>query len=356
MTLGAYISGAAHLLLILWVFLGGVIFRADPPEILEVTEVALLTVDDLNALRPAIPEPEAVQDIAALDAPETETTPTAPGEATPQDALEQPEFAAPSDPEASPERPEPLVPETEIADEAPDIPQAPTADPLVALLPPSLNPGAPLDAPRVAPTPAPEAPPEAESAPEFVAPKAPVPDEEAVEATTEEEAAAPESATTEIVTEAEETGSGVPAASIRPPLRPVRQAAQIEEASESEEPVAGTEAAAAPAPSGPPLNQGEKDALRVAVQRCWNVGSLSTDALRTTVVVTVSMQANGRPDNGSIRLLSSDGDQAATRQAYEAARRAIIRCGSGGFPLPVEKFAHWQEIEMTFNPERMRIK
>jgi hypothetical protein len=28
------------------------------------------------------------------------------------------------------------------------------------------------------------------------------------------------------------------------------------------------------------MTDGEKDALRVAVQQCWNVGSLSTDALR----------------------------------------------------------------------------
>jgi hypothetical protein len=24
--------------------------------------------------------------------------------------------------------------------------------------------------------------------------------------------------------------------------------------------------------------------------------------------------------------------------------------------LPVEKYDHWRDIEMTFNPERMRIK
>jgi len=110
-------------------------------------------------------------------------------------------------------------------------------------------------------------------------------------------------------------------------------------------------------PSGPPLTSGEKDALRVAVQQCWNVGSLSSDALRTTVVVAVSMGEDGKPNNGSIRMLSaSGGGDSAAKQAFEAARRAIIRCGSRGFNLPVEKYDSWRDIEMTFNPEKMRIK
>ena len=110
-------------------------------------------------------------------------------------------------------------------------------------------------------------------------------------------------------------------------------------------------------PQGPPLSAGEKDALRVAVSNCWNVGSLSTDALATTVVVEVSMSQDGKPITGSIRMASSSGgSEAAARQAFEAARRAIIRCGARGFDLPVEKYSQWQEIEMTFNPERMRVK
>jgi hypothetical protein len=87
------------------------------------------------------------------------------------------------------------------------------------------------------------------------------------------------------------------------------------------------------------------------------VGSLSTDALSTTVVVAVSMSPDGRPDTGSIRMLSFEGGaEAAAQQAYEAARRAIIRCGANGFALPPEKYDQWRDIEMVFNPERMRIR
>ena len=60
---------------------------------------------------------------------------------------------------------------------------------------------------------------------------------------------------------------------------------------------------------------------------------------------------------GTIRMLSSTGGSGtAAKQAFEAARRAIIRCGAKGFQLPPEKYGQWRDIEMTFNPERMRIK
>lgn len=109
--------------------------------------------------------------------------------------------------------------------------------------------------------------------------------------------------------------------------------------------------------SGGPLTAGERDTLRVAVQRCWNVGSLSSAALATTVAVGFSMERDGRPDVGSIRLIGSEGgSDVAVRQAFEAARRAIIRCGASGFDLPEEKYELRQEIRMTFDPEDMSIK
>ncbi|MEK6216507.1 MAG: energy transducer TonB, partial [Boseongicola sp.] len=58
-----------------------------------------------------------------------------------------------------------------------------------------------------------------------------------------------------------------------------------------------------------------------------------------------------------IRQVSAAGGDAATqRAAFDAARRAILRCQKGGFPLPVEKYEHWRDIEMTFNPEGMQVR
>jgi len=189
----------------------------------------------------------------------------------------------------------------------------------------------------------------------------------------EQEATAPEEAATEIVTEAERPETPAPAASVRPRARPARAAETETAAAPAEPPVPDTDRDAVsdalaaalsdesvPATrraSGPPLSAGEKDALRVAVQQCWNVGSLSSEALATTVVVAVEMAETGRPDTASIRMLRHSGGSAqAARQAFEAARRAIIRCGADGYELPQEKYAQWRDIEMTFNPEKMRIK
>jgi hypothetical protein len=108
--------------------------------------------------------------------------------------------------------------------------------------------------------------------------------------------------------------------------------------------------------TGVPLTSSEKDALRVSIQRCWNIGSLSSEALRTTVVVNFDIDEQGRPDIGSISLIDTSGySSTATKHAFEAARRAIIRCGNAGFELPPEKANALQNVRVTFDPEGMVI-
>ncbi|MFD1809673.1 hypothetical protein ACFSHQ_21220 [Gemmobacter lanyuensis] len=97
------------------------------------------------------------------------------------------------------------------------------------------------------------------------------------------------------------------------------------------------------------MSAGEKDALRVAVERCWNVAALSTEAQRTTVSVRVKLGADKKPVATTIELAESNGSPAATRQAFEAARRAILRCGAKGFPLPDEKFDTWKDLKLVFD-------
>ncbi|MCV6595818.1 MAG: energy transducer TonB [Mangrovicoccus sp.] len=110
----------------------------------------------------------------------------------------------------------------------------------------------------------------------------------------------------------------------------------------------------APVPQAP-LTAQERDGLRLAVGRCWNFGALSIEAAQVTVTVAMDMQPDGRPVSSSLRLASYEGGSAqAARQAFDVARRAILRCAGEGYPLPREKYAQWQEIEMVFNPDKMR--
>ena len=104
----------------------------------------------------------------------------------------------------------------------------------------------------------------------------------------------------------------------------------------------------------PPLAAGVISEVASAIMACWNVGSLSRSARSTIVIVAMEMNPDGRPVSDSIRLVkSSSEDAAATAQAYEAARRAILRCGSGGLKLPPEQYEQWKTIELTFNPQSM---
>ncbi|WP_299164925.1 energy transducer TonB [uncultured Tateyamaria sp.] len=346
MNTGQVISGIGHAGLIGWILFGGA-FQSEPLPF-EVTEVSVISTDAFEALLTDGPQDDPATPAALPAVPEEVPTP---------------------EPEPEPPAPEP-EPEPEPEPPAPEPEPEPVTTPEVAPRP------VPRAADRVAPEPV--APPAPEATPDDVQQEA-VTAEEAPEQPVQEpeqEATAPEEATTEIVTEAEEP-STAPTASLRPPARRPSAPARPTETAETppadpEPPAAPTDTAAdvedalrqalegggeTDVPQGPPLSAGEKDALRVAVSNCWNVGSLSSAALQTTVVVAVDMTQDAKPVNASIRMLSSSGgSEQAAKQAFEAARRAIIRCTRDGYGLPVEKYGQWKEIEMTFNPERMRIK
>jgi len=370
---GVYISGAGHALLIIWALFGGLFFRPSPPLPVQTTEVALISAQEFAALTVPDTAPEVpvtTPDMAPAPAPEQAAVPATASLDVRPPTPPTPAVKAPKT-ETQPSAPAEPSTSAEVADTPPE----PLASPVEATIAPQTLPDAPPSpaaAPRVAPTPAPPPPPDATIA-DIVTPQA-APDPAAAQPTPEEPPTAPEQAAPVIVTEAKKPSAAKMLASIRPKLRPARpptpKPAKPKQdskpaANATENAVAAALAAAiggsnqppARVASGPPLTRGEKDALRIAVERCWNTGSLSSEALRTTVVVAVQMNPDGTPQNGSIRMLSyHGGSKAAAAKAFGAARRAIIRCGARGFNLPAEKFSQWQDIEMTFNPEKMRIK
>ncbi|MCB2111457.1 MAG: hypothetical protein KDD88_10610, partial [Rhodobacteraceae bacterium] len=279
------------------------------------------------------------------------------------------------------------APEAQPLPEAPPAPEPPAETPLEVQ--PSGQSETPPKAadivapdPTDAPAPAPETAPEAapETTPEPTAePQPPEPQTPAAPQDTGQVLR------TEDTRDQTQIASAAPATSPRPRSKPEKPVpapeptpeparaetpAPAPEAPAAEDAVAGAlaealsgEASDTPAPgtgtaaSGPPMTGGEKDALVIAVKGCWNVGALSTDALRTVVTIGVSMDPSGKPVGGSIRMIGYEGgDDASARQAYEAGRRAILRCGQNGYPLPAEKYDQWKDVEITFDPEKMRMK
>jgi hypothetical protein len=379
---GTKISGFAHIGLIGWMVVGGV-FTSDPDPFVA-REVSVISSQDFEALLAAQLPPATASQPAALPVPDI--------------PVENPDVQ--TEPDVEPEQVQPSETTEPATDSLPDVvPSQPAPQLEVTDVAPVLQPPAPeisdinpTDSPtpvvrpvdRVAPTLMAPAPPDV--APDDVTNPEVAPKDGADTPQETQQATAPEEASDRIVTEVDEVASLAPVRSIRPPARPpARPAAQPTAAQPTAAPTPDPKPATnpapkpstdptrndsiadalsealggtqTPAPTGPPLSQGEKDALRVSVSRCWNVGSLSTAALAVTVVVEVSMTSEGKPEASSIRMLSSSGgDGGAAKQAFDAARRAIIRCGASGFDLPSDKYAHWRVIEMTFNPERMRIK
>lgn len=365
-----------HVGLITWMIFKGA-FTAEPLP-LEVAEVSIVTSQEYTAILAAQRPPDAGTELAALTPPETaiqdppqepnQVEDAAPDRTDPAEArLDAPEPDQPDPPEplATPAEP----PQTSVDDTAPDI-TAPDTETVALVAPPEAPRPPERPTERLAPRPSP--PPPADARPDTID-QAPVsPEAEAPPAPEADTATAPPEANETAAVEP--PASAAPSQSLRPPKRPTRPsraAAQPTTSQPSAQRDQAVDAAVAAAlsnlessspgaqtgPTGPPMTGGEKEALRVAVSQCWNVGSLSSAALETTVTVSVDMTPDAKPVSNSIRLIGfSGGDDAAAKQAFDAARRAIIRCGGQGYDLPPEKYDHWREIEMTFNPEKMQYR
>ncbi len=105
-----------------------------------------------------------------------------------------------------------------------------------------------------------------------------------------------------------------------------------------------------------PLTQGEVDGFRINVQDCWVV-DVGSPAANITVTVGFDMDPTGRVVSSSVRLLSSEGGSGSDVDvAFQAARRAILRCQGDGYSLPISKYDNWKSSEMTFNVDSMRVR
>ncbi|NRA99567.1 MAG: energy transducer TonB [Rhodobacteraceae bacterium] len=370
MTTGTNISLAAHGALIFFVLFGGIFSSSQAPPV-RVADVSVITEAELQALTPPAQAPELATEAPTptlpeeLDAPEVPEADTAP---------ERPEVSvaeAPEPPPLAPNIPEtPDALETNVLDSAPVLDLVQDGAELVPVIPD----GAPAPAPRVAPEAAPAPPPDVAIGPDAL-PDISTDAPELAEVEEESEAQAPEEATTDLVTEADEQLELAPERSQRPRSRPAPQT-QVTEATEdtpedpveplmSVDPEAARDAAVAAVATGQtsaqpaqrvrgtPMTAAEEDAFRLSVQRCWVV-DIGSEAAEVEVVWAFELDPDGKVINGSMRQVrASDGSDAAVRAAYEAARRAILRCGASGFDLPAEKYEQWREVEITFSIEEM---
>ena len=101
----------------------------------------------------------------------------------------------------------------------------------------------------------------------------------------------------------------------------------------------------------PRLTLSEIDAFRAQMQRCWSPPSGARDAEDLRILVRLSLTPTGAISAGPVVVNRVRLGDPFFRAAAESVLRAIRRCQP--FTMPVEKYASWRNIELTFDPSRM---
>ena len=344
MDTGIKISGVAHGVLIGVAMFGAPLFSADSDKTIQISEVSLITSDDFAAMSsgstaPVTPKPDAVlpeatkaEPIESEDVGEVDLDPTAPiaqteniGELTPQTS------------ELAPPKPAKTISNAVVETPTDPVKPLPTAKPAVIEVP------------------TPQEPPKPEPEPE--------------------QPSAPKESTTKIVTEADKPDSKLaPSSSSRPRGRPKNlKAAEAPKPKPDPEPTsdpledaiakaieddiakAMAEAASQPAAvAGPPMTGAETSGLVFSIQQCWNVPVGLENDSSNIITMGVKLKRDGTLEEEPRRLAPLSGSAAGILQAFEAARRALIRCQP--YDLPAEKYETWREIEIVFNPQQMVLR
>ena len=368
MQTGTRISAIGHGVLVVLAVFGLPWFGPREREPIRVTDVSFISEADFEAAQSAAPGPRDETAPAKPPAPRPAKAAEAKQPAPPSDvapevaAVEPPAEAAEATP-AEPEAPAKATPHIVTLPETAATPPAPRRPPRVA---PEPTPAPPEDlkiaeTPKPAPTPEPEsqvakveeppaalpeAAPPTEAAP---APQAPL----ALETSTppkKRQVAKPAPAKPAAKPKPDADAAAVMAALVKKAATPATKPTQTEPTDPTPPTPAEGEAASS-LPEGPPLTSSEKDGLRLAVQRCWNVPAGLRDASELKVTLAAELAADGAVINASIRLIEPrPAPDERFQQAYEAGRRALIRC-SPYADLPRDKYGQWRDIEVVFNPE-----
>ena len=374
MSTGSYISLTLHTGLVGWLLFGGD-FDPKPLEV-PVTEVSVVSAEMFDILVNNTPP--------SID--------TSLEKATTQPDIEQSE--PPIDPvmDIAPEKTtQGLSPNVQNDILPESVPDKPVRMEEVVIIPPVDLAEPDVEHPKLLETSlAPKPRPALRVAPVAVAPPAPdidigvitidaaAPQAVLAEVAQEQTAKAPEATSPEIVTEAENPSEAIkisklaPPRSVRPQKRPLPRPlveTPEEQTTSVAAPIDPLAVALAEALSGadvvPEAEGNVTEALapqvirgmQLAISPCWNLGASSSAALFTTVVVGMELSIEGKPLANSIYLVGYEGgDSESAQRAFESAQRAIKECGAQGFELPADQYSAWQNVEITFNPEKMRVR
>ena len=380
MDIGVKISGTAHAILISIAIFGAPIFSSDEENPIQISEVSLISLEEFELLtkenmpvfqsepEPEVQEPEPEPEVQEPE-PEPEVQEPEP-EPEVQDPEPEPEVQEPK-PEPEAQEPEPEV--QEIINESDSDLIAPIADEdNLGELTPEFNENA---APKAAEiisdvsNEAPEEPADIGALEDTSFEKVNGADEEKLEIELNENTPAEES-TTQIVTEAEEQKSDlVPSRTSKPKSRPKnlkttkeiaikpklkpKEVVEAEKDTTAESILESLKEKKEPEPFlnlTPAQKESVGNIIRNKMRLCWNPPVGVENGLTNVMILGLKFDIDGKLVESPVNLTPNSG--VGSLQAFEAARRAVIRCSPYN-ELDPEIYDGWKELNLKFNPKNM---
>jgi len=378
--IGVKISGTAHAILISIAIFGAPIFSSDEENPIQISEVSLISLEEFELLtkenmpvfqsepEPEVQEPEPEPEVQEPE-PEPEVQEPEP-EPEVQDPEPEPEVQEPK-PEPEVQEPEPEV--QEIINESDSDLIAPIADEdNLGELTPEFNENA---APKAAEiisdvsNEAPEEPADIGALEDTSFEKVNGADEEKLEIELNENTPAEES-TTQIVTEAEEQKSDlVPSRTSKPKSRPKnlkttkeiaikpklkpKEVVEAEKDTTAESILESLKEKKEPEPFlnlTPAQKESVGNIIRNKMRLCWNPPVGVENGLTNVMILGLKFDIDGKLVESPVNLTPNSG--VGSLQAFEAARRAVIRCSPYN-ELDPEIYDGWKELNLKFNPKNM---
>ena len=396
MDLGVKISGTAHAILIGIAIFGAPIFSADEENPIQISEVSLISLQEFELLtkentpifqtepEPEMQEPKPVPEVkepeAELQEPEPEPEVQEPEpEPEVQEPEPEPELQEP-EPEPEVQEPEPEVKEPEPEPEVQEIISDSETDPVAPItdqdnlgeLTPEFNENA---APKAAEiisdisNEAPEEPADMNSIQDTSFENVSGADEDKSEIEVTENTPAEET-TTQIVTEAEEQESDlVPSRTSKPKNRPKnlkivkeiktkpklkpKEVVEAKKDATAESILESLKEKNEPEPFldlTPAQKESVGNIIRNKMRLCWNPPVGVENGLTNVMILGLKFDIDGKLVESPVNLTPDSG--VGSLQAFEAARRAVIRCSPYN-ELDPEIYEGWKELNLKFNPKNM---
>ena len=381
MDIGVKISGTAHAILISIAIFGAPIFSSDEENPIQISEVSLISLEEFELLtkenmpvfqsepEPEVQEPELEPEVQE---PESEPEVQEP-EPEPEPELEVQEPEPEPEPELEVQEPEPEPEVQEIINESDSDLIAPIADEdNLGELTPEFNENA---APKAAEiisdvsNEAPEEPADIGALEDTSFEKVNGADEEKLEIELNENTPAEES-TTQIVTEAEEQKSDlVPSRTSKPKSRPKnlkttkeiaikpklkpKEVVEAEKDTTAESILESLKEKKEPEPFlnlTPAQKESVGNIIRNKMRLCWNPPVGVENGLTNVMILGLKFDIDGKLVESPVNLTPNSG--VGSLQAFEAARRAVIRCSPYN-ELDPEIYDGWKELNLKFNPKNM---